>query len=223
MAEDTPMKQKTEQTQAEKADKEMEDNRARSRSQRAAREKVNEEKRKKKKEKTKKMKEKDNEEKLKKETLKKESKKTKKKKRKLEIHGKEKSNKRRKEGENSPTFQDSSPRYAESSSASSLQLVLQQPGAWETYFTKIFGQASLYIEILEVSALFLVGDDNPVKGTLINVGMTSRDSDAYSDARRYTSPGKQTLYFLELPANLTRREVLVLDFALRKYLEEPST
>ena len=210
------MKQKTEQPQAEKADKEMEDNRARSRSQRAAREKVNEEKRKK-------RKEKENEEKLKKETLKKESKKTKKKKRKLETDGEEESYKRRKEGENSPTSQasqDSSLWYAKFSSASFLQLLQNQPGTWETHSTRVLRRASLYIETNRVANLCVEDSDQPVEGKTFNVGMTSANAEAYSTLRRYSSPSKETLYFIKLPPNLTYRKVLVLEFALRKYLEE---
>jgi hypothetical protein len=62
--------------------------------------------------------------------------------------------------------------------------------------------------------------DQPVEGKTFNVGMTSANADAYSTLRRYDSPSKETLYFIKLPPNLTYRKVLVLEFALRKYLEE---
>ena len=126
--------------------------------------------------------------------------------------------KRRKEGE---TSQDSPLRYAKSSSASFLQLLLHQcPGTWETFFTRVLPRASLYIETNRVANLCVEDSDQPVEGKTFNVGMTSRDPFAYSNARRYTSPSKETLYFIKLPPNLTYRKVLVLEFALRKYLEE---
>ena len=183
------MKQKTEQTQAEKDEKEMEENRTKSRLRREAREKVNEEK----------------------------------KKRKLSnkeaLSEKEVSSaKRRKEGE---TSQDSPLRYAKSSSASFLQLLAHQyPGTWETFFTRVLPRASLYIETNRVANLCVEDSDQPVEGKTLNVGMTSANPDTYSTVRRFSSPSKETLYFIKLPPNLTYRKVLVLEFALRKYLEE---